>query len=49
MRLCYASSRGKDKEATLTLEIALQLSLNNTSVLMLLPATYLLWGKATQR
>jgi tetratricopeptide (TPR) repeat protein len=36
---------GEDKEAALALEIALQLNLNNSPAVMLLTATYLLWGK----
>lgn len=40
---------GEDKEAVLALEIALQLNLNNSPAMMLLTATYLLWGKAARR
>lgn len=36
---------GEDKEAALTLEIALQLNPKNSPAVMLLTATYLLWGK----
>jgi hypothetical protein len=36
---------GKDKEAALALEIALQLNPKNSPAVMLLTATYLLWGK----
>lgn len=46
--LSVAMSRiasGEDKEAALALEIALQLNPKNSSAVMLLTATYLLWGK----
>jgi hypothetical protein len=36
---------GEDKGAALALEIALQLNPNNCPAVMLLTATYLLWGK----
>lgn len=36
---------GDDKEAALALEIALQLNPNNSPAVMLLTATYLLWGR----
>lgn len=36
---------GEDKEAALALEIALQLNPKNSPAVMLLTATYLLWGK----
>lgn len=39
---------GEDKEAALALEIALQLNPKNSPAVMLLTATYLLWGKGGQ-
>jgi Flp pilus assembly protein TadD len=40
---------GEDKEAALALEIALQLNPKNSPAVMLLTATYLLWGKGSDK